>query len=82
MDPAAADARRVQRAQLARRDAALARGATHIGWKLAFGIPAIERATGGAPLVGYLTSATQLTPGSTFPVGAVGDGLRAETELA
>jgi 2-keto-4-pentenoate hydratase len=78
MDPAVVEA---LRAQLARRDAALARGATHVGWKLAFGIRAIERATDGAPLLGFLTTATQLEPGGSFAVGGIGDGLRAETEL-
>jgi 2-keto-4-pentenoate hydratase len=52
-----------------------------VGWKLAFGIPAVEHVQGGMPMLGYLTTATQLPPGGTFRCQPSVD-LRFETELA
>ena len=51
--------------QFARRDAALARGATRVGWKLGAG--GTER-IGPGPVVGYLLSDTSLDDGSSFHV--------------
>jgi 2-keto-4-pentenoate hydratase len=55
-------------------------GATRVGWKLAYEIPEIDALTGGAPVVGHITSATVIEPGGVFD-GAT-PTLRAETELA
>lgn len=64
--------------QLERRDAALARGARRVGWKLGMGDA--ER-IGSAPAVGYLTSATQLEPGGVFRLGDAA-ALHADVEIA
>jgi 2-keto-4-pentenoate hydratase len=69
------------RAQLERRRALLEGGADHVGWKLAFGIDALEAVLGERPGVGYLTTATQLRDGGTFSASGVRT-LRAETEVA
>jgi 2-keto-4-pentenoate hydratase len=64
--------------QLERRDAALARGARRVGWKLGMGDA--ER-NGSGPAVGYLTSATQLEPGGEFRRGDE-PALHADVEIA
>jgi 2-keto-4-pentenoate hydratase len=67
------------RAQLANRRAALAAGATHVGWKLGMG----ERESiGGEIALGHLTSATCLESGSTYAAGRAAADLRADAELA
>src|SRR3954449_2179268 len=48
-----------QRAQLLARDVTLDFGATHVGWKVALGIPGADRLIGQRPVFGYLTSATR-----------------------
>lgn len=51
---------------LARRDAVLADGATHLGWKLGFGAPAALSKFGtDRPLVGYLVDSLDIADGST-----------------
>jgi 2-keto-4-pentenoate hydratase len=65
-------------AQLEQRDAALARGARRVGWKLGMGDA--ER-IGDGPVVGHLTSATLLDPGAAFGPDA-NAALHADTELA
>jgi 2-keto-4-pentenoate hydratase len=53
------------RAALARRQAELAGGARPVGWKIGINVPPVQRQLGlDAPVVGYLTSATELAPGS------------------
>jgi 2-keto-4-pentenoate hydratase len=64
--------------QLEFRRAALASGAQRVGWKLGMGEG--ER-IGAGPVIGHLTTATQLEPGATYsPQGAV--DLRADAEVA
>lgn len=47
----------------------LAEGARHIGWKMAFGAPAmLERLQLSAPAPGFLTDQTLLEDGATVPV--------------
>ncbi|HEY6761723.1 MAG TPA: hypothetical protein VI318_19640 [Baekduia sp.] len=56
--------------QLARRDAAVAGGATPRGWKVAFSTPAAQAAARvDQPLVSGLTDATELPSGATIEVG-------------
>jgi 2-keto-4-pentenoate hydratase len=65
-------------AQLVAWRAALAEGAERVGWKL--GIGEGER-IGSRPVIGHLTTATQLEPGATYsPEGAA--DLRADAEVA
>jgi 2-keto-4-pentenoate hydratase len=64
--------------QLEGRRRALAGGARRVGWKLGMGDA--ER-IGTGPVVGHLTSATQLEPGGTFPAGDAA-ALHADVELA
>jgi 2-keto-4-pentenoate hydratase len=53
------------RAALARRQAELGAGARPIGWKIGINLPAIQRQLDlDAPVVGYLTSATDLASGA------------------
>jgi 2-keto-4-pentenoate hydratase len=55
-------------------------GAERVGWKVAHAIAEIDEVTGGAPALGYLTTASVLPEGGTYD--ASGDReLRAETEL-
>jgi 2-keto-4-pentenoate hydratase len=68
------------RAQVARREALLASGARHVGWKIGALIEEVDAVTGGAPVVGYLTSATVLPDGATYQTDG-GGALHAETEL-
>ena len=69
------------RAQLARRRTAIASGAGRVGWKLAWGLPAVDEEMDGAPVFGYLTAATQLAGGDAFDASDAAD-LRVECELA
>ena len=64
--------------QLARRQAAFADGARRVGWKLGMG--EAER-IGQGPVVGHLTSATQLEPGAAFVISDDAR-LHADVELA
>lgn len=53
------------RAALARREAELRGGARPLGWKIGINVPAVQRQLGlDAPVIGYLTSATELAPGA------------------
>lgn len=55
---------------LSRRAELIEAGAKPIGWKLAFGSPAVHEPLGlGGPVVGFLTDATLLAPGGTCAVG-------------
>ena len=59
------------RVLLARRAEALAAGAEPVGWKIGINVAALQEHFGLAgPVVGYLTSATQLEPGA--PVDLTG----------
>jgi 2-keto-4-pentenoate hydratase len=53
-------------AQLARRRATLAVGAQRVGWKVGAGD---RERIGSGPVIGYLTTATQLEPGAVYPTG-------------
>jgi 2-keto-4-pentenoate hydratase len=53
------------RAQLRARDP----GARRVGWKIALGIAEIEELVGPEPVIGSLTTATQLEPGATYRGG-------------
>jgi 2-keto-4-pentenoate hydratase len=64
--------------QLRDRRAELDAGAERVGWKL--GVGERER-IGPGPVIGYLTSATQLEPGATFAAEGVG-ALHADAEVA
>ena len=58
------------RAQLARREAMLASGRRHLGWKLGFGSPAaMQRLGTNAPLVGFLTDQSVLRSGAACGIG-------------
>jgi 2-keto-4-pentenoate hydratase len=57
---------------------ALAEGAERVGWKL--GVGEGER-IGPGPVIGHLTSATQLEPGAAYRAGGAVD-LRADAEVA
>jgi hypothetical protein len=50
------------RAQLRTRDP----GARRVGWKIARGIAEVEELIGAEPVIGNLTSATQLESGATY----------------
>jgi 2-keto-4-pentenoate hydratase len=66
--------------QLERREAALSAGARHVGWKIGGAIAEIDALTGGAPVVGYLTTATVVPAGGVHDASGAQE-LRAETEL-
>jgi 2-keto-4-pentenoate hydratase len=68
------------RAQVESWRALLSDGGTRVGWKLAYDIPEIDDVTGGAPVIGHITSATVIEPAGVFDGATV--TLRAETELA
>jgi hypothetical protein len=53
------------RAQLRSRDP----GASRVGWKIALGIGEVEELIGPVPVIGNLTSATQLADGATYGGG-------------
>jgi 2-oxo-hept-3-ene-1,7-dioate hydratase len=58
------------RALLAARERELAAGASPLGWKIGINMPALQERMGiDAPVVGSLTTATQLAPGDTVAVG-------------
>ncbi|MDX6668120.1 MAG: hypothetical protein QOK04_1500 [Solirubrobacteraceae bacterium] len=58
------------RALLAARARELAAGASPLGWKIGINMPAIQERMGiDAPVVGSLTTATQLATGDTVAVG-------------
>jgi 2-keto-4-pentenoate hydratase len=60
------------RAALARRQAELGAGARPVGWKIGINVPAVQRQLGlDAPVVGYLTSATELAPGAERSLAAM-----------
>jgi 2-keto-4-pentenoate hydratase len=65
-------------AQLGLWRVALAEGAERVGWKL--GVGDAER-IGEGPVIGHLTSATQLEPGAAYRAEGVVD-LRADAEVA
>lgn len=70
------------RAQLAAREADLAAGARSLGWKIGLNLSAVQRHLGiDAPVVGYLTTATQLSAGDPVHVGEMGNP-RLEPEIA
>jgi 2-keto-4-pentenoate hydratase len=80
----AADPRvvRALEAQLERWREALASGARRIGWKIGLNIPEVQQRLGlTEPVVGHLTSATELPPGGSYPAGAAVE-LKAEPEMA
>ena len=53
------------RVQLGRRDAELVAGAQPLGWKLGLTVPAVQEALGlDGPVAGFLTTGSQLAPGS------------------
>jgi 2-keto-4-pentenoate hydratase len=56
-------------------------GAEHVGWKVALGMPGAYELTGDSPLVGYLTTATQIPSGSIFAPDGI-DLLQVDCELA
>ena len=57
------------RAQLAKRDAMLASGRRHLGWKLGFGSPAAMLRLGtNAPLIGFLTDRSVLPSGAACTI--------------
>ena len=66
------------RLQLEERDAAIAAGARRVGWKL--GVGESER-IGAGPVLGHLTSATQIEAGGSVRVGAYA-AVRADVEIA
>jgi 2-oxo-3-hexenedioate decarboxylase len=70
------------RAQLRHWSSLLADGHERVGWKLAFGIEAIERVRGARPLLGYLTSASRLPDGGVYHAPSGYGGLRFEAEVA
>jgi 2-keto-4-pentenoate hydratase len=65
--------------QFHHREAALTRGARHVGWKLGMG--SRER-IGDHPAVGYMTTATALSAGGAYCASTLVDGdLHADAEL-
>ena len=71
-DPASAVSKGM-RAQLARRDAALAAGAVGVGWKIGFNTPAIQAHFGlSESVVGYLTDAGVSADGATVSLAGWG----------
>jgi 2-oxo-3-hexenedioate decarboxylase len=67
------------RAQLDGWRALLAGGAERVGWKASWEMPEVEALIGSEPVIGHLTTATQLEPGGTYRGGGV--AVRAETEV-
>lgn len=56
-------------AQAAKLRARLAAGERRVGWKIALNDPRVQRALGiGAPVIGYLTSATVVASGAVHPL--------------
>lgn len=57
-------------------------GARRVGWKIGLNVPEIQEQLGlGEPVIGHLTSATQLDSGGTYPGGDAVE-LKAEPEVA
>jgi 2-keto-4-pentenoate hydratase len=69
-------------AQLARRDELLAQGATAVGWKVGFNLPAVQRVFGiTEPISGFLTTATVVPAGEPHSLAGATQPM-AEPELA
>jgi 2-keto-4-pentenoate hydratase len=69
-------------AQLEAWHAALEGGAERVGWKIGLNVPEIQARLGlREPVIGHLTSDTQLEPGGAYPAGSA-VSLRAEPEVA
>jgi 2-keto-4-pentenoate hydratase len=70
------------RAQLGRRDAELVAGARPRGWKLGLTVPAVQEQLGlDGPVVGFLTSGTELPDGGEASLAGFTRGM-AEPEVA
>jgi 2-keto-4-pentenoate hydratase len=70
------------RAQLGRRDAELVAGARSLGWKLGLTVPAVQEALGlDGPVAGFLTTGSQLAPGSETSLAGFTSGF-GEPEVA
>ena len=70
------------RVQLQSWRSALAAGASRVGWKIGLNIPEVQERLGlREPVIGHLTSSTQLEPGGEY-VGGAALELRAEPEVA
>ena len=69
------------RSQLEERRRLLRAGAERVGWKIALGIGEVEPRIGEQPVIGYLTSATQLTSGARHSARGAGE-LCVDAELA
>jgi 2-keto-4-pentenoate hydratase len=70
------------RSQLARLEELLEDGHEHLGWKIGLNSPAVmDRMETDAPVVGFLTSATQLEEGDEHSL-AGGTAVAAEAEVA
>jgi 2-keto-4-pentenoate hydratase len=69
------------RSQLEERRRLLRAGAERVGWKIALGIGEVEPRIGEQPVIGYLTSATQLTSGARHSARGAGQ-LCVDAELA
>jgi 2-oxo-3-hexenedioate decarboxylase len=61
--------------------AALERGERRVGWKLGLNFPEVEDVIGREPVIGHLTTGTQLRTGASYTAEGVAN-LRAETEVA
>ena len=60
----------------------LAAGGERVGWKIGLNVPEVQARLGlSEPVIGHLTSATQLAPGSTYSAGSATE-LKAEPEIA
>jgi 2-keto-4-pentenoate hydratase len=69
-------------AQLEAWHAALDAGAERVGWKIGLNVPEVQERLGlREPVIGHLTSVTQLEPGGAYSAGAA-VSLRAEPEVA
>ena len=69
-------------AQLEAWRTALEAGAERVGWKIGLNVPEIQVRLGlREPVIGHLTSATQLQSGATYPAGDAAE-LMAEPEVA
>jgi 2-keto-4-pentenoate hydratase len=69
------------REQLDERRRLLEAGAQRIGWKIALGIEEVERRIGTQPVIGYLTSATELASGARHSAAGAAE-LCVDAELA
>jgi 2-keto-4-pentenoate hydratase len=66
--------------QLRAREAALRRGAAHVGWKVALDFAEIEAVVGSRPVIGHVTSETVIASKARFSLTGV-RAPRVETEL-